>query len=228
MRLISHLNGNVALRVSSDEVTPINGVMARHVIDFINKLYQFSVTPDIPEGIPPIAVPYYVYQSGVLERDNETLPIQQLVTFQNGYMVTARNTGVGDAILDHLTKELDEGLGYRFSSAKQSRTYQSSIVVQFEPALEERIATFDRIEKVLNERIRRPRHPFKTKRVAFGYGDVAAVTAPVTIATLEESDFVIERRASEPYSENRYYCSAPVSSPDHLKILEAVESVFDE
>jgi hypothetical protein len=41
--------------------------------------------------------------------------------------------------------------------------------------------------------------------------------------TIENSDFAIERRGDEPYSENRYFCSAPVSTPKHIRILEMLE-----
>jgi hypothetical protein len=64
----------------------------------------------------------------------------------------------------------------------------------------------------------RPSLPFKIKRLAFGHGDIAVTTAvPFTLDLLEASDFVIERRAAEPYSENRYFCSAPMRTQTILR-----------
>jgi hypothetical protein len=41
-------------------------------------------------------------------------------------------------------------------------------------------------------------------------------------------DFVIERRGGEPRSANRYFCIAPVSTPEHLRLLEALERLWNE
>jgi hypothetical protein len=71
--------------------------------------------------------------------------------------------------------------------------------------------------------------PFKIKRLAFGHGDIAVTTAvPFTMDLLEASDFVIERRAAEPYSENRYFCSAPMRKPDHIAFLDLIEKELAE
>jgi len=40
---------------------------------------------------------------------------------------------------------------------------------------------------------------------------------------IENADFIIERRATADYSENIYFCSAPVTTSEHFKILTQIE-----
>ncbi len=50
--------------------------------------------------------------------------------------------------------------------------------------------------------------------------------APDQITTLEQNDFIIERRVQEPFESNRFYCSAPMKRlRDHVKVLQQIEKI---
>ena len=223
MRLIASLSGTLAIVVSSDDVTPPSGVMALELIEFIATLYNFSVKPIIPDGVAPSSIPVRAFASEFFVKDDVKIPIFQLGMFPNGYVVTAATTDGADMIMSDLFDKLDNSLGFRNKKARQQRIYQSNLSVQFAPALEQLIAQFALIAELLNKKISRPELPFTIKRLAFGSGDVVDPNAPMTIDTLKTSDFTIERRALEPYPDNRYFCSAPARTSDHIKILEEIE-----
>ena len=144
----------------------------------------------------------------------------QLASVPNGDIVTAATTEIADAILNDYTKRLDDALGYRFASAmKVHKTFQSNIVVQFDVPLEEQIRGLLKIEACLAREIPRALLPFKIKRLGFGYGEIIPA---LTLETIDKSDFVIERRAGSPFSENRYFCSAPTTTIEHIRILSEV------
>ena len=66
-------------------------------------------------------------------------------------------------IMDEYVLRLDDGLGYRFASAEKRLTYQSSVVVQFESAIEKKLRVIGQIETLLNSAVHRPTMPFKIK-----------------------------------------------------------------
>jgi hypothetical protein len=71
------------------------------------------------------------------------------------------------------------------------------------------------------------REPFKIKRLAFGSGDPAPPQS-LDVDVAKTADFVLERRSGEPYSLNRYFTSAPMTTSAHIRLLEAIETAFSE
>lgn len=224
MKFITSLFGTVALHVSGDEATPEHGISNRDLIEFLASTYQFSVRPNIPPGVPPIAIPTFTFQSGIMTTADKKWPIVQLAIVADGHVVTAQNTDIADAVLDDFMARLDTTFGYRFATAKKHRAYQSNIVIQFDNAFEEKVEAMGKIEVILNREINRPAMPFKIKRLAFGYGDVEIPT--ISLEAIDKSDFAIERRVGAPYSESRYYSVAPARTSDHVKILEMIEQAI--
>jgi hypothetical protein len=222
VRFIHSIQGSVALRVSGDEVAPEGGINYREFFELVAAKYNFAVRPQLPPGVPFLpGGQTHIFQSGTFVSGGERWPIMQLASIPNGDIVTAATTEIADSVLNDYMAKLDEKLKFRFSSAtKKRRSYQSNIVVQFESGIEERIEGLKKIEVFLAREIPRRGAPFKIKRLAFGYGNPIPT---LTLENIENSDFALERRGDEPYSENRYACSAPVSTSEHIRILEAME-----
>jgi hypothetical protein len=225
MKVIKSLFGTVALRVSGDSVAPEGGFIFRDFIEFVALTYHFTVKPQLPPqgALLMPAIQQLVFQDGVLIVGEKKLAIMQLVALSNEDIITSATTEAAETILNDYMKRLDEALGYRFASSKTDRrAYLSNLVVQFDIPIDERLEGLRKIEACLAREIPRPAWPFKMKRLAFGYGDVAPVSS-VSFDALEKSDFVIERRSGEPYSESRYFCGAPLSTTEHIRVLEMLE-----
>jgi hypothetical protein len=227
MKFIRSNAGTAAIKVSADDVTPRHGVLGRELINFVAAEYQFAVSPQLPPGMPAAALGAHVHQSGLFtDDDGERYPIVQMSVVGNGHIVTAATTDIAEKILNHFMKRLDTEMGFRFSVSPKKTLFHSQVVCQIEPSMEDRLKDLSIIEALLNQRIPRPDLPFKIKRLAFGGGDSNPLFMPTSMEAIETADFIMERRAGEPYGENRYFSSAPLTTSDHLTLLEAFEQAF--
>jgi hypothetical protein len=225
MKVINSLQGIVALRYSHDDTMPERTVLIRDLLSFVGNAYKFSTRPQPPPT--PVVDPVFSFQSGELILGDRKLAITSITLAVGGTVVAARDTDEADIILDDVVTKLDTELGYRIKDNVKRRDYQSNIVVQFDPSLEDQISALLRAEHVINQEIPRPNAPFKTKRLAFGFGDpLRPMMRPFSLDDIFNSDFVIERRAGEPYEDNRYLCAAPLRTAEHARVLEVVEQAM--
>jgi hypothetical protein len=226
MKVITSVQGVVAIRYSPDDTMPVRTVMMRDLVAFVGKAYNFTTVPPVPAA-NPVVEPVFSFQSGkLISKDIET-PITAIVLAVGGTLAIARTTHDADVVIEDLVTKLDAGLGYRINGNIKRRDYQSNIVVQFDPSLEDQISALNNAERILNREIQRPNAPFRTKRLAFGYGDPPRpIPQTFSLDDIPNSDFTIERRASESYEDNRYFCSAPLQTSEHERVLELVEQAM--
>jgi hypothetical protein len=222
MKVITSVQGTVALQVSADDVAPSRGIVISDLIRVIGEGYRFSVRPPIQQGPLPGLMQQFVFQSGELETEQGKFPILQLVIRNDADIVTSVTTDIADKIIDDYMLRLDKELQFRFTSALKRKVFQSNVVVEFEEGLDKKIDALGKIETLLDQEIKRQEYPFKIKRLAFGFGPTAFQPIPSLLA-IERSDFVMERRDPEPYDKNRYFCVAPTSTSEHIRILELIE-----
>jgi hypothetical protein len=226
MKFINSINGTVVLHVAGDDVVPATGAPQQKVIELIGSAFHFTILPQVQIGAPVGTDQPLLFQSGFLAKDGRTYAILQIASVMNADIVTAIDTSAADLILDDYIDLLDREMGFRFASAKKHRTYVSNIVIQFENGLDT-LKGIHKIEKLLNLRLPKRKEPYNIKRLSFGYG------VPIAVPTLaldisENVDFALERRAGHPYSENRYFCTAPLSTTEHIKIMEELEASLSE
>jgi hypothetical protein len=224
MKLINSLQGVTAIQVSADDVLPLRGLVISDLIRFIGDTYQFVIRPQITSELA--LAQNFTFQAGEFSKGDDKFAIAQLSILPNGDVITAASTEISQMIMDDYIERLDNVLNFRYDSAEMRRLYLSGLVVEFEaPGIAEKIESIAKIESILNREIHRAEVPFKIKRLAFGYGDVN-VQPILSIDSIEKSDFVLERRTGEPYSKNRFYSSAPVSTSEHVRILNLIEQVL--
>src|ERR1700687_1300228 len=163
MKLLTSHFGTAGLQVSNDEVAPPRGFIANEIIEFIAQRYKFSVKPIIPPQVPPQAFQVLQFQNGEFVIGEEKALVIALALVANGDIVSAMTTEMANKILDDLISNLETHFGFRYSTAKQRRVYQSNLTVQFESGLEDKIAGIKKMESILNGEISRPELPFKIK-----------------------------------------------------------------
>jgi hypothetical protein len=101
--------------------------------------------------------------------------------------------------------------------------YTSAVVVEFEKNFVERTKAFRIIQQVINNEISIDLNNYQLKRLSYGYniqGDIGVVQS---VDQLIATDVSIERRAGEPAERNRFFCTAPLRTDDHLLLLEKIE-----
>jgi hypothetical protein len=225
MKLISTIQGSAALRYSPDETSPDTAVLMRDLVEFVGKTYNFSLTPELQPGL--ILNPMFIFQGGELMHADVKIPITQITLVVGGLVVTAKDTDFADTVADDVVKRLDNDLGYKIARNIRTKYYQSHLVAEMID-FGERIGIFNRAEEILNKEMPRPEKRFDIKRLSFGGGDLQLqqLFSQFQIDDLPNGDFTIERRAGEPYSSNRFYCTAPMRTEEHVRVLGLIETAM--
>jgi hypothetical protein len=220
MKLVGLVYGLAAVKVSGDAVAPLDAPVTKDFVEAVGRKYEFVTKPPLQPALQ--GGHSMVFQGGALKTGDRRTGILQLMLFPNGDMVMAQTTEQADTVLSDLLNFLEETFGFRYKSTEQKRLYLSNVVVQFDKEIGQAFDRFAAIENLLNDGKEPPR--FQFKRLSFGQGDL--VTGPLSVETLEIADFAIERRGGEPYSLNRFFCSAPMQTREHLALLEKLEGLL--
>jgi hypothetical protein len=224
MKLITSIQGSVIAKYSADDAASDQGTLSREVVEFIGSAYNFSLKPEVPPGL--LVNPIFVFQSGKLSDDDGQFVIHQVTFAPGAIILTAKDTELATRLINKIIITLDEKYGSKIRQSIRTTQYMSVISVEFGPALEEQVRSFERAQAMLNREIRRPERPFALKRLSFGGGDVQQLFAQFSVDDIQNTDFTIERRQGEPYELNRYHCSAPISTPELVRIVGLFEEVM--
>lgn len=221
MKVISSYLGSAVIHASSDEVTPEKGINQKDIVNFVGTHYRFNSRPALPEGSGD--QPILAFQSGKFEKNGEIFTIGQLIMMLNADIISAQNTDIATDIAKDFMETVEAHLGFRYSKASVKITYLSNVVVEFEHIGANPLLL--QIEKIIESAVKRPERSFSSKRFAFGEGDVQPQIG-VSLQDLGKADFIIERRAGSPYSANRFFCAAPLSTSEHFEVLTKIDQAL--
>jgi hypothetical protein len=224
MKLVGTLQGVCIIKFSLEEVSPLSGVQIPKVQSLIQTTYKAKPMAAITLK-PPTAGEFQPvnFGGGQFTDGDNSYAVPQIMIAANGLMVTAQNTEVSGKIMDHLAGLLDSDLDFRLKDADVKRFYVSALVVKFERNFEDYIAPLRAIREIVQSAMGRA-DGVAVKRLSLGpSGDAGPF---VTIDSIEVSDFIIERRAGSPFSDNRYFTIAPVTTESHLEMLQRIEDAI--
>jgi hypothetical protein len=220
MKLIGYLQGFAAMREKIEEYLPERGFLARELVELVRTQYEFQAFPQISPGILP--QPPWNFVGGKFTGNGDSFGIHQLAMKEDGDVVVTTTTDQADQVLKDLVKLLDDNLGFRLGSAHKTTSYVSNMVVEFDRGFEDCIISLSKMALAINDlRVGMP--AFNIKRISFGEGGFAETNDP--LVAVEKSDFLIERRSGTVYDANRYFCSAPLPTAEHLRLLERIEAI---
>ena len=220
MRVIGSLQGYAAFREAIEEYLPERGIAQQDLISLVSGRYNFQSFPQIPPGVQPPQV--LVFTSGKFPDADPPFAITQIAMTQFGDVVVAVTTEQAELVLNDLVRSLDTNLGFRLGTAEKKKSLLSNLVAEFDDGLERHMNKIGKMISAIND-IRIGLPPFNIKRLAFGIGDVSQTNDPILL--VEGADFLIERRQGSQYDRNRYFCSAPMSTTDHVRVLEQIEAI---
>jgi hypothetical protein len=224
MRFIGALQGYAAYIEREEEYAPERGAVQTELIEFIRNRYGFQGFPTLSPGTMPL--PILLFVGGKFSHGDDAFAVGQFLMAQNADMVVTVTTEQAELVLDDLVSALDEHLGFRLGQATKQKLLLSNVVVEFERGLETMIDKLSKMAVAINHL--RPGMPeFNLKRLAFGTGDVLGQSSD-PIAIVRHADFLIERRQGLSYEANRYFCSAPMHTADHIRALERIEAIARE
>jgi hypothetical protein len=216
MKLISNEHGQSFQQFVMDEIRPASGLYLPDLVRGIAERYAFSVVPTnyeilLKEGAK--------YKGGRLVTEGRTIEIRDLGFFNDGALAVAWNTEDSELVLNDILTWATQNFGLREPLTKPPRRFTSSVVVEFGAELDRAMAAFDGLKKDLSSAIGK----IYGWDVDIETSRVALAADPSKLPPLTTVDFTIERRAGRPFSENRYFSVATVTTDSHLSLLEAFE-----
>jgi hypothetical protein len=221
MKFIGGITGISAYREPPEEYIPERPPPIQDVINLIRATYQFASFPILGPGVS-LAGPF-TFAGGRFSDGSASFGISQLIMLTGGDIVATASTSDSDLVLEHLFSLMDQNFGYRLrATAHKKKSYVSNMVVEFDESISRYIDKLTRIEELLKP-FRTEDDPYRLqfKSLTFGGDSSAGVDYLVQI---ERADFTIERRA-EQTNPNRYFCTAPMTTEDHQRILKQIEEI---
>ncbi len=224
MKLIGRAGGIVACRETPEEYIPDRPPPTQDIINSIRTHYQFGNFPVVRPGF--IVGGPLVFSAGRFVHGDQVFAIGQLVMLLQGDIISTSSTEDSELVLDDLMRILDETFGFRVRQASVKRSYLSTIVVEFDRTFSAYIDKNAKMEQAINDMLPPGIEERRFKSISFGKVDMAD-PASITdqILLIENADFAIERRAGQPLSSNRFYCTAPMRTSDHIRALEQIEAI---
>jgi hypothetical protein len=226
MKLIGTAQGIAAVRVPAEEVYPASNPPVQNIVSGVRALFSFATAspPDVLGTGNPI-----IFQIGRATKEEQEFGIQHLIMLPDGDIVASTNTDFAEYGLNMLIKYLDNEFGYKMEQKSSTRYYSSTIIVEFENEVGDLIPSFKKIQRIIAGETKMEVHdPFEFLRLSFtkGLSRMPVLPSASLLDNVQNTDFVIERRASQPFSVNRFFCSAPMRTEDHIKALEKIEGLL--
>lgn len=148
--------------------------------------------------------------------------------FKDGIVCDTRADSIAaDAFLDDVITRAMETISFNLEGALTARRlYTSHIDVELDANISRAIKGFDDFGKRITAVLRnhgtfgQEAPEFSVFRLGFhgDYSNHPGKAGP--------QGFSVERRDELPYSENRYFTTAPLSTPDHLSMLVELEGLL--
>jgi hypothetical protein len=220
MRLIAFETSRTTLLFPLEEISPLAPIDGREVVESIVNRYNFKgfPPPNIPrEEINKIGAKF---ENGLFSPEGHLTNIFDFTAFSDGIVVTSNTTESGSAFIDDVLTFLRERFAFRQFVSKVQRTFLSQVVVEFDRPLSGLFAAHGKIADLIANQ---NRQIYGVPAVMdFGRLDLELdkTASPLRLGVPR---FIIERRPGVPFSQERYFCSAPMHTKSHLELLEEIE-----
>jgi hypothetical protein len=221
MKMIGGITGMSAHRELPEEYNPEHPPPIQDIINLIRETYQFASFPILGPSLS-LAGPF-TFAGGRFSAGSASFGIAQLVLLTDGDIVATTSTSDSDLVLEHLISLMDEKFGYRLRTAYKRKSYHSTIVVEFDDSLGRYIEKLSRIEELLKP-TRAQGDPYRLQFKGLTFGGDTSPPGVDVLVQIERADFTIERRAGQS-NPNRYFCTAPMTTEDHMRILRQIEEI---
>jgi hypothetical protein len=216
MKLISSETGQALQLIVMDEARPLSGgVFQPGALARLMQRYRFLSTSaaNQTDANQPMK-----FQTGVIEIDGSTFLIAALEVYNDGVIINSRNTNDADKIMDDFIQWAITDLHFREPVTKIPRTYQSQVVVSLNQSLNSFMVQFDKIKDITERAFNADKNSLNLVRLSIG---------PQPPGTLPyRTTWQIERRIASPFVPDRYFSTAPLTTPAHLEMLTAIEAAF--
>ncbi len=196
----------------------LDGVFVPLLVEHIAKKYMFFEYPRTSEGI--VLKNDLKFLNGRKEDRN----IAKIDFYRGGLVVQEiMDTYFLDEILDDLVTDLEKNFNLKFTrSAPVSHAYVSTVEFQASPNFATTLQKISSVADLLNQMVR----ALGCTVDGFTLNTFSLLSDPSKTLPIAVGKFLVERRAERPFQENIFYSEAPVSTREHVMLIERLESLF--
>ena len=218
MKLISTEHGQALLLFIAEEVRPTSGVYLPDVLSVIAERYSFVTLPNIQDALREGAK----FGQGRFVDKGRTIEIKTMGLFSDGVLVTTYNTNDAITVLDDMMSWVTERFGFRQPLTLRPRQLASSVIVEFKNSLDNALEAFQTLKTAFSGAL----HTHYGWSVEIETSRVVVACDPTKLPPQRTAELIIERRTGMPFSQNRYFSAAPLSTESHLDLLEGFERLL--
>jgi hypothetical protein len=223
MRIIVFESCRVTALFPFEEIIPLGGASDLDITEKIQSKYDFVKGPSLTTD--DVSKNGYRFETGKFVHESKPARIADFSVFRDGIVINAARTEAAEAFLDDVTAYMQKEFSFREFMTAPRRYFQSQIVVEFDVSIAKIIRSFESIAATISEPLT---EIYGTDiPMQFGRFDFSAdrtrlsLPSPATV-----HPFIVERRVGIPFEKERYFCSAPLRSNDHIRVLEKIEKIL--
>ncbi len=218
MNIVSVEAGRVTQIFVADEVRAERDIYVPQLIDLVQKRYGFTTLPTLSETKTGGAK----FGHGVLGTEKGSITIEALEIYNDGIVASCRNTVDADTVLSDAIAWGTQAFGLRAPKTFLPRTYGSFVVADFKASTSALFGRFAEMQELMSAAYE---HRYKVKR-NYETSKLSIAVDPTTVPQFTNTEFLFDRRSGAPYSLNRFFCVAPLPTPEHIAFLEKFEGLF--
>ena len=216
MKVISIETGRVLQLFVPDEIKPSGGIYLPELIKLVTERYGFTK----PATIEMTDKGGAKFEYGQLISGSRKVNLREVGIYNDGVIIVADNTTDADFATDDALMWARHAFNLREPDTKIPRRYTSQVVVEFEKPIDSALKAFDGVRRQLAETLKRSQGiDAKMDILKIGFN-----ADPMSVPPLLNTEFLIERRLQQPYSKNRFFCTAQLRTEEHIKLLENFET----
>ncbi len=223
MKLVSSDDGGLTYLFPVDEVRPPSGVPIPDFVTRVTERYDFVTPPDLERPWIEINKDTLRFSGGVLKEGRARAVIKEFSLYTDGVAAFAHNTDDAERFIEDILNWSKKEFGLRDVVSPPRKLYISTVVVDFEMDIDAIIQPMRDLQQLCAGYLVEHRNvvdDVRITRLAFGVDPLKALKDSAI------PDFLIERRASHPFDDNRLISQAPLPTSVHLEFLEKLEKLI--
>jgi hypothetical protein len=220
MNIISYDHAKVTVLFPFEEVAPLGATSGISIVSKIVDRYNFRKGPDLNQSQAEIAKNGLKFENATAIIHGTNINIIECVVFSDGVVVTSPTTEQSELFWDDISSWMITENGFRDFTEVPIRRFVSQLVVEFNKPLERLIRPFEAMAKIISDRL----SPIYGQDVPLGFSRLDLEYDKMSFkSSIIVPKFIIERRQGISFNKERYYCSAPIRTNEHIVILETIE-----
>lgn len=220
MRLVSTELGRITYLFTADEANPKGGLYLAEFERLLIERYAFPSPPLRPEGGS------VRFESGRMIAGDRKVNISALALYNDAVVIETTHTEQSMLVLENFNTWIKQTFGFRELKTKPMLLFESNIVVDFESPTHKTVSIFRELSNGLSAAMKKIYdHEFECDFSGLALAS-DPTKLPASIAPFLKTEFTINRRLNRPYTDNRYFCIAPMPTETHITLLEAFDKTL--